>query len=258
MKILPGSLFLAIFAASVVSAQQTDFTISQNGKTVGSAASRITASKGGFDSESLLKVNMQGLNYQLSKTERLSAANHLLHVVASGTVNNTAVNITVKPDSAQLLMNTSANGRSTTTRLDAHKGAVFMPDFDPGALQTLLTLAVEQNNADLWAVIPKKAGSVAPVTLATLANEKGTLDGKPIVVHHLEATISGAKTEIFSGPSNQLLQAELPQQGFALVRKDFVLTPPAKPGAAPTPPPDAQQPTNQQQPAQQQPYPPQQ
>jgi hypothetical protein len=54
-----------------------------------------------------------------------------------------------------------------------------------------------------------------------------------VVVHHLVATIAGAKTDLFSGPANQLLQAELPQQGFALVRKGFVLTPPAKPGAPP-------------------------
>jgi hypothetical protein len=69
--------------------------------------------------------------------------------------------------------------------------------------------------------------------LATFADEQGTLDGKPIVVHHLVATIAGAPTDLFSGPENQLLQAELPHQGFALVRKNFVLTPPAKPGAPP-------------------------
>jgi len=51
------------------------------------------------------------------------------------------------------------------------------------------------------------------------------------------ATIAGAQTDLFSGPENQLLQAELPQDGFAMVRKGFVLTPPKKPGAPPVPPP---------------------
>jgi len=117
---------------------------------------------------------------------------------------------------------------------------VFLPDFDPGALDTLLALAVTQNNRGLWAIIPKKSGaqdaSIVPVQLATYADEVGTLDSKPIVVHHLQATIAGAKSDLFSGPENQLLQAELPQQGFALVRKGFVLTPPAKPGAPPAAP----------------------
>jgi hypothetical protein len=69
--------------------------------------------------------------------------------------------------------------------------------------------------------------------LATYADEAGTLDGKAIAVHHLVATIAGARTDLFSGPENQLLQAELPQAGFALVRKGFVLTPPVRPQAAP-------------------------
>jgi len=50
----------------------------------------------------------------------------------------------------------------------------------------------------------------------------------------LVATIAGAQTDLFSGPDNQLLQAELQQPGFALVRKGFVLTPPSKPINPPT------------------------
>jgi hypothetical protein len=117
--------------------------------------------------------------------------------------------------------------------LPAHDAAVSLPDFDPGALETLLTLSVAGNNRDLWAIIPKKEGSIEPVQMATYADEQGSLDGKPIIVHHLVATIAGSAMDLFSGPENQLLQAELPQQGFALIRNGFVLTPPAKPSAPP-------------------------
>ena len=147
----------------------------------------------------------------------------------SATVNGEAVSVVAAPDSAQLLLNISANGKSSTTRLDAHAGAVFLPDFDAGALETLLALAVTQNNRDLWAILPKEAGSIEPVQLATYPDQEGTLDGKAVTVHHLVATIAGANTELFSGPENQLLQAELPQEGFALIRKGFQLKPPAKP-----------------------------
>ena len=221
-------------------AQSGSFTIAQHGKPVGTATVTFTATPKGYDTTSVVRVAMQGLNYNLSKTEQLSSANHLRHVQLSATVNSSAVNITAAPDAAQFLLNVSANGRSSTTRLAPHPTAVFLPDFDPGALDTLLALAVAQNNRGLWAILPKKSGaqdgSVVPVQLATYADEKGTLDGKPIVVHHLQATIAGAQSELFSGPENQLLQAELPQQGFALVRKGFVLTPPAKAGAPPTAP----------------------
>jgi hypothetical protein len=207
------------------------FEIAQHGHAVGTASFRFTKTPAGLESTSLVKVEMQGLNYALSKNEELTAASHLAHVQLSATVNGEAVNVVAKPDAAQFLMNISAQGRSATTRLAAHQYAVFLPDFDPGALETLLTLAVEQNNRDLWAILPKNSGSIEPVRLATYPDQHGALDGKPIAVHHLVATIAGASTDLFSGPRNQLLQAELPQQGFALVRKGFVLTPPAKPEA---------------------------
>ena len=241
---LSAQLFIALPHSH---AQSGSFTIAQHGKPVGTATVTFTTTPKGYDTTSVVRVAMQGLNYNLSKTEQLTSANQLRHVQLSATVNSSAVNITAAPDAAQFLLNVSANGSSTTTRLASHPSAVFLPDFDPGALDTLLALAVTQNNRGLWAILPKKSGtqdaSIAPVQLATYADEQGTLDSKPIVVHHLQATIAGAKSELFSGPENQLLQAELPQQGFALVRKGFVLTPPAKPGAPPAAPQPAPQAT---------------
>jgi hypothetical protein len=227
---------LAVFAslaAVPAQAQSGSFIISQHGHSVGTATVTFNAVPEGYNSTSVIRVAMQGLNYSLSKTERLTSANTLKHVQLSATVNGSAVSVNAAPDAAQILLNISANGHSTTTRMASHPAAVFLPDFDPGALDTLLALAVARNNRDLWAIIPKQAGSIEPIQLATHADMQGTLDGKPITVHHLVATIAGADTDLFSGPENQLLQAELPQEGFALVRKGFVLTPPAKPGAPP-------------------------
>lgn len=225
---------------SAASAQAGNFEVAKLGHPVGTASFNFAATSGGYDSTSVVRVAMQGLTYDLSKTETLSAANELQHVQLSAIVNGSAVNVVAKPDAAQLLLNVSANGRSSTTRLDAHAAAVFLPDFDPGALETLLALGVSRNSRDLWAILPKQAGTapaqVTPVELATYADEQGTLDGTPITVHHLVATIAGNKTDLFSGPENQLLQAELPQQGFALVRKGFILKPPTKPMAAPEAP----------------------
>jgi hypothetical protein len=224
--------FLALIPAAASSSAATrsgSFTVSQHGHAVGTASFSLAGASGGYDSTSMVRVSMQGLEYALSKTELLDQDGHLEHVQLSATVNGSAVNVTGKPDTAQFLLNISANGRSSTTRLGAHNAAVFLPDFDPGALETLLALAATQNNRDLWVILPKGAGSVEPVELATYADERGTLDGKPVAVHHLVANFAGGKTDLFSGPENQLLQAELPQQGFALVRSGFVLTPPAKP-----------------------------
>jgi hypothetical protein len=241
--LLPLAALLAAQIASVPAAraQSASFVVSQHGKAVGTASFNFTADASGYDSTALVIINMKGLDYSLSKTERLSPANHLRHVQLSAAVNGSAVNITAAPEAKSdqppaLLLDISANGSASTTRLPAHSAAVFLPDFDPGALETLLAVAVASNNRDLWAIIPKKEGSIVPIQLATYADEKGTLDGNPIVVHHQIAIIAGSETDLFSGPENQLLQAEFPQIGFALIRNGFVLTPPAKPGAPPTPP----------------------
>jgi len=235
-----GCVPLAVLLASIpaaAAAQAGSFDVARFGHTVGSASFNFASTPDGYDSTSLVRVDMKGLDYALSKTEKLSPANELKHVLLSATVNGSAVNVTAAPDTVQLLLNVSANGRSATARLAGHTAAVFLPDFDPGALETLLALGVSRNNRDIWAILPKQSGtepgSVAAVELATYADEQGTLDGKAITVHHLIATIAGAQTDLFSGPENQLLQAELPQQGFALVRKGFILTPPARPQAAP-------------------------
>jgi hypothetical protein len=237
-SLLPAAGVFALMAAIAPASAATQtteeagsFEIAQHGRTVGTASFRCAEAKNGYDSTSLVKVAMEGLEYALSKNEVLSPANHLDHVLLSATVNGEAVSVEAKPDAAQFVMNISAQGKSTTTRLDTHKGAVFLPDFDPGALETLLALAAEQNNRDLWAILPKQSGSIEPIQLATLPDQNGKLDGKEITVHHLVATIAGADTDLFSGPKNELLQAELPQEGFALIRKGFVLTPPAKPEA---------------------------
>jgi hypothetical protein len=237
--------FAAVLAlAPAAFAQSGSFTVAQHGKPVGTASFTVTALPNGYDSEAQVSIKMDGLNYTLAKTEHLSRANHLRNVQLNASVNSKAVNVTAAPapktdPTPGLLLNITADGNTVSTRLDAHPAAVFLADFDPGALETLLALGVNQNNRDLWAIIPKKAGSIEPVQLATYPDEQGTLDGNPIVVHHLVATIAGSPTDLFSGPDNQLLQAELPQKGFALVRKNFVLTPPAKPIAPPAEPAEA-------------------
>ena len=239
---IPLALVFALGISPAAPAESGEFQIAQHGHTVGTASFNLTSDADGHLSTSIVRVSIEGLDYSLSKTESLTSADQLRHSLLSAVVNQSAVNVVVAPDASQLLVKISANGRSTSTQLAAHPAAVVMPDFDPGALETLLALAAAQNNRDLWVILPKQSGSIEPVQLATYADEQGTLDGKPITVHHLVATFAGTLTDIFSDPQNHLLQAELPQAGFALIRSGFVLTPPVKPILPPPVPGDTQQP----------------
>jgi hypothetical protein len=234
-RVLAGFLALGFLVVAPMTSAQAGgaFEILLKGKRVGTASCEFTARAQGYNSASIVSVSMPGLDYALSKTEKLSSSDQLERVLLSGVVNREAVSIIAAPDSNQIVLQISANGRKFISRLAARPGAVIMPDFDPGALETLLALAVQRNSRGLWVIIPKKAGSIEPVQLATYADEQGTLDGKLIAVHHLIATIAGERTDLFASPKNRLLQAELPQQGFVLLHKGFILKPLARAAAPP-------------------------
>jgi hypothetical protein len=233
------------FAGSQTGLAQS-FQISQNGKSVGKANLRLDKSSAGFDATSDADIKMPGLTYKFTEKESLDAGYRLTKVQLDGSVNGSSATVDTSKLGAQFLVKIKANGGMTTTPLVMHPNAVFMPDFDPGGLQALLNLGAAHNNANMWALVPKQAGSITATRIATDADMQGALNGKPLTVHHLTVTYDSSKVELFSSPANELLQAEWTDEGFAMVRQGFKLTPAAKPGA---PPPAPAQPA-QQQPAQ--------
>jgi len=75
--------------------------------------------------------------------------------------------------------------------------------------------------------------TICPIRDAEIASRMGAPDGKPITVHHLVATIAGARSDNFSGAETQHLQANASAAGIRAARKGFVLTPPARPQTPP-------------------------
>ena len=238
LMVTAGVIAVGLMAAR---AHGQSFTISQNGKSVGTASLSLKQSGSGFDSTSGTKIDMPGLKYSFSENAALDAGYHLSKVQLTGSVNGTAATVNTVPQGQQFLMKINANGKVTNTPLGFHRETVFLADFDPGALQTLLNLGAAHNNRDMWALIPKQTGSITALRIATNADMQGTLNGTPVAVHHLTVTYGSDKTELFSSPKNELLQAEWTDEGFAMVRQGFKLTPSARPNAAPpaAPPPDA-------------------
>jgi len=125
-------------------------------KTGGRRDGDVQADAKGFESTSIVHVSMQGLNYAISKDEELTAANQTESRATERDGEQHRRELTATRDNAQFLLNVSANGRSSTLRLASHPAAVFLPDFDPGALDTLLALAPPRTAAYLWALFPSK------------------------------------------------------------------------------------------------------
>ena len=239
-----------IMAAGLLAAQLSaqSFTISQNGKSVGSATLTMNKAAGGYAGTAQTHIDMPGLKYNFTETASLDGGFHLAKAQLNGDVNGTKATVDAAPQGQQYQMTINANGQVINTPLAFHPQAVFFPDFDPAALQTVLNLGAAHNNRDLWALVPKQSGSVSQLRIVTNADMQGTLNGSPVTVHHFTVSFDTTKTEVFSSPSNTLLQAEWSDEGFAMVRQGFKLTPPARPPSAP--PAAPQQPAGQTTPGQ--------
>ncbi len=122
------------------------FTISQNGKSVGTATLSLKQANGGYDATSGAKIDMPGLKYTFNATQTLDGGYRLTNAELSGAVNGTPATVSAAPQGQQFMMKISANGKATNTPLEFHRQAVLIPDFDPGALQVLLNLGAAHNN----------------------------------------------------------------------------------------------------------------
>jgi hypothetical protein len=239
-----GAAILAGLMAARANAQS--FILSQNGKSVGTASLGVKQTGSGFASTSGAKIDMPGLKYNFTEIATLDGSYRLTSVQLNGSVNGTTAVVSAAPAGQQFVM--KINGTASTSPLPFHPLTALVPDFDPGGLQAVLNLGAAHNNRDIWALIPKQTGSISALRITTKMDEQGTLDGNAVAVHHFSIASDAGTSEVYSGPSNQLLQAEWTDEGFALVRQGFKLTPPKRPNAAP--PAAPKQPATQQ-PAQQ-------
>ena len=248
------NICLVLLAAAVPASAQS-FLISQNGQSVGSATLNWVRNGAAYGLSSNASINMKGLNLSFSQTGYLGAHLNLRNMQLNGQVNGTPVTVGAQTSGQQYLLNIFANGQRINTPLAFHARTVFFPDFDPAGLQAMLRLGAAYNNAHIWAVIPKQTGSIVPMRIATDADMQGKLNGSPVPVHHFTVNVNGGTIEVFSSMTSDLLQAEWTQEGFAIVRQGFVLTPTSHPIGAPPPPPQNTTQNGQQQspPAQQSP-----
>jgi hypothetical protein len=120
----------------------------------------------------------------------------------------------------------------------------LLPDLDASGY-TLLTQIGLENPQISWILIPKENGLLVPSVYKRDENVRGRLDGRDIDVKHMTVTVSAqnaVSVELFYTPEGRLLEADLPEQNFYVVRDGFKLinrpkfAPPRSPeGNAPPP-----------------------
>ena len=249
----------AVFAqAPAVPAGQSHFTIVQanDGKTVGSADCNVSTLPSGYQLASHGELKMSKFTYTFSNDARLDSSLNIVHDQLGGKVNGAEVTFSLgsDPSGRQFNVSIEASGKTTTNAFDRHQHTVLLPDLDPAAYSAMVHFAIEKPEST-WIVIPKQTGLLVPALYTTHGDVHGTFHGQPVDAHHTTVAVSeenGITVELYYTSEGALLEADLPEQNFYVIRDDFKLE--SRPHYSPphgTAPPAGQ--GSPQQPGQQQP-----
>lgn len=228
-----------------------------NGQNVGSADCTVSTAPGGYQIDSQGQMRMAKFSYSFSNSNRLDTYLDVVRDQLTGTVNNAPVTFTLASDSTGRKFEVSvvAKGKTTSNSFTRHQHTVLLPDLDPAAYIEMAHLAFE-HPATAWIVIPKQNGLLVPADYQPQPDASGFLQGRLVSVHHTSVLVSsqnGISVEIYYTADGQLLEADLPEQNFYVIRDGFVLRnrPQYKPPKGSAPPPPSQQGSSSQQPQQQ-------
>jgi len=238
----------ALLLSSMSLAQSTNlpavsahFTVHQGEQSIGTASYQIQPGADGYRIIAHGNLRMQDLAYAFSKTEQLDTNLEIASEGLSGTVNGSAVTVAVHPDNHKLALDISANGQAYQNSLEWHPQTVFVPDFDMSSYVVLLRLAALHPGSALWALIPKQTGILLDAKLDRQPDLQGTFNGASTSVRHFTLTIGSVTSDVYATSKGDVLEVDIPSQGFAVVRDQFQLQPPASPAANPQPAPTQQQ-----------------
>lgn len=220
------------------------FTILQGDKTVGSSDATVTPTGPGYTLTSHGDLHLSKFSYSFTNAQNLD---HMLNLVSdkiTGTVNGSPVTFTVNadPSGREFHIDVNANGKDTQNTVDRHQHLALLPDLDPAGY-VLLTQIGLANPPVSWILIPKQDGLLVPSVYSSDPNVRGRLDGHEVDVQHMTVTVSAQNSvniELFYASDGRLLEADLPEQNFFVVRDGFKLinrpkfAPPRSPeGSAP-------------------------
>lgn len=234
--------FAALFLVSTVALAQhvadiARFTINQGKQQVGQGDFSLQKTPRGYSVISHGNIQLPNTTYAFSGSGILDSRFALVQETLSGVVNREAVNFTVAGSGSSFKIDISASGKSYQNSLSRTPLTVLFPDFDLSSYEILLRIAASSPGAQLQALIPKETGSLSPITLAAEPDQQGTLSGASVTVHHTSMTIGQVTSELYYITGLQIMEVDIPSQGFAMPRQGFQLQQP--------PPPPNDQPSQQ-------------
>jgi hypothetical protein len=246
--LLPAGLIQAdAQIPAALSAGTSHYTILQGDKNVGSSETTVTSTGSGYTITSRGDLHMSKFNYSFTNAQTVDSQLNLVTDKISGTVNGSAVTFTVNadPSGREFHIDVNAKGEDKQNTVDRHRHLALLPDLDSAGYMLLARVGME-NPEISWILIPKQDGLLVPSVYKRDADVRGRADGREIDVQHTTVTVSAqnaVNVELFYTPEGRLLEADLPQQNFFVVRDGFKLI--NRPKSEPPRSPDANNPQSQ-------------
>ncbi len=228
--------------AQNLAAGSAHYQVYQGDKVVGDADYTIEATPNGYTVTSHGKLNLTKFSYSFTNTQHLDGNRNLVSDQLTGKVNGKDVtfNVNSDPTGRQFQISISANGSQTQNTVDRHQHLVLLADLDPAAYM-LLTRVVMENPPTSWILIPKENGILVPSTIARGSSVRGRLNNSQMDVQHATVSVNSENSvniDLFYTHDGSVLEADLPQQNFFVVRDGFKLVDRPK-SAAPAAPPQS-------------------
>lgn len=222
-----------------------------DGKDVGAADCSVASTASGYLIDSSGHIALAKFSYSFTNSNRTDRGLNIVSDRLTGAVKGEPVTFSMKsdPSGRQFQLSIQAKGKTTTNTLTRHLDLVLLPDLDPAAYLEMAHFALS-NPATPWVVLPKQNGILVPANYRQQPSAAGLFHGQPIAVHHTSVLVSsqnGVSVEIYYTSEGQLLEADLPEQNFYVIRDGFVLTnrPRYAPPQGSAPPPQSQTPESQ-------------
>lgn len=228
LPVLLLSVSLPVFGQSVaLPAGQSQFTITQNGKTVGQTESNIERLGNGYSIESHGEMGLGNFHYSFTSQNRLDPMLNVVQDRITGTVNGkeASFDVSSSSDGRQFIIRAQGGGKSESNTLTRHQNLVVVPDFDAAAYVEMVHFAMTQPQYS-WVLLPKGNGILVPCGYVNKANVQGRLYGRPETVRHTTVIISAQNAvsiELYYTTDGTLMEADLPQENFYVVRNGFEL-----------------------------------
>ena len=222
------SLSLPVFAQNAaLPAGQSQFSITQNGKTLGHTESNISRMANGYEIESHGEMSMGKFRYSFTSQNRLDTELNVVRDSITGTVNGKQASFDAasSTDGRSLVIHTSGDGKTENNTVARHRNLVVLPDLDAASYVEMVHFAMEKPEY-AWILIPKENGILVPCHYEPKTDVRGVWNGTSMDVRHATVIVSAqnaVSVELYYANDGTLLEADLPQQNFYVIRDRFRL-----------------------------------